>query len=87
MRIFLRTPLENRDGNAHIHTHKGETMDRSSRTWIKIIEADGWYRVRQKGSHIQFKHPTKTGRVTIIHPVKDMKPGTINSIKHQAGLK
>jgi predicted RNA binding protein YcfA (HicA-like mRNA interferase family) len=53
---------------------------------IKLIEADGWERVAIKGSHHQFKHPTKTGRVTIPHPKKDLPLGTVNSIKKQAGL-
>ena len=41
----------------------------------------------QAGSHKQFKHPTKPGRVTVIHPVKDMKIGTLKSIEKQSGLK
>ena len=44
--------------------------------------------VAQKGSHRQFKHPTKPGRVTIAgHPKDDLAPGTLNSILRQAGLK
>jgi predicted RNA binding protein YcfA (HicA-like mRNA interferase family) len=55
---------------------------------IKIIEADGWYLVITKGSHIQYKHPTKFGRVTIAgHPNDDLAPGTLNSILKQAKLK
>ncbi len=53
---------------------------------IKLIEADGWYRVAQKGSHVQFKHPTKSGRVTVAHPKRDVPAGTLHSIKKQAGL-
>jgi predicted RNA binding protein YcfA (HicA-like mRNA interferase family) len=46
---------------------------------IKIIEADGWYLVITKGSHRQYKHPTKFGRVTIAgHPNDDLAPGTLN---------
>lgn len=59
----------------------------SSRELIKKIEADGWYEVAQKGSHKQFKHAVKPGKVTIPHPVKDMPPGTVNSILKQAGLR
>ncbi|CUA82068.1 Predicted RNA binding protein YcfA, dsRBD-like fold, HicA-like mRNA interferase family [Gulbenkiania indica] len=59
----------------------------NSREAVKMIEADGWYLVRVTGSHHHFKHPTKAGIVTIPHPKKDLKPGTINSIKKQAGLK
>ena len=55
---------------------------------IKLIEADGWSEVRTKGSHRQFKHPTKPGRVTIAGQASDdLAPGTYNSILKQAGLK
>jgi predicted RNA binding protein YcfA (HicA-like mRNA interferase family) len=55
---------------------------------IKIIKADGWYPVVTKGSHRQYKHPTKPGRVTIAgHPSHDLAPGTLNSILKQAQLK
>lgn len=54
----------------------------------RIIEDDGWVMVAQKGSHRQYKHPTKPGRVTIAgHPKDDLAPGTLNSILRQAGLK
>jgi predicted RNA binding protein YcfA (HicA-like mRNA interferase family) len=55
---------------------------------IQIIEADGWYQVRSKGSHRQFKHATKSGRVTIAgKPSDDLAPKTFESILRQAGLK
>jgi predicted RNA binding protein YcfA (HicA-like mRNA interferase family) len=55
---------------------------------IKLIEADGWRKVTTKGSHRQFKHPSKTGRVTIAGRLSDdLAPGTYNSILKQAGLK
>ncbi len=55
---------------------------------IKLLEEDGWYRVNTKGSHRQYKHPTKLGRVTIAgHPNDDLAPGTLNSILKQSGLK
>jgi predicted RNA binding protein YcfA (HicA-like mRNA interferase family) len=55
---------------------------------IELIEADGWHLVATKGSHRQYKHPRKTGRVTIAgKPSHDLKPGTLNSILKQAGLK
>ena len=54
---------------------------------IKLIEVDGWYLVTTKGSHRQYKHPTKRGRVTIAgHPNDDLAPGTLNSIFKQAKL-
>lgn len=55
---------------------------------LRILEDDGWIMVAQKGSHRQYKHPTKTGRVTVAgHPKDDLAPGTLNSILWQAGLK
>ncbi len=55
---------------------------------IKLIEEAGWYQVAQKGSHRQFKHPVKLGRVTVAgHPSEDMAKGTFNNILKQAGLK
>jgi predicted RNA binding protein YcfA (HicA-like mRNA interferase family) len=55
---------------------------------IKLIEADGWYIVATKGSHRQYKHPKKPGRVTIAgHPGDDLAPGTLNSILKQAQIK
>jgi predicted RNA binding protein YcfA (HicA-like mRNA interferase family) len=52
---------------------------------IKLIEADGWYLAVTKGSHRQYKHSTKPGRVTIAgHPGDDLAPGTLNSILKQA---
>ncbi len=55
---------------------------------INRIEADGWYLVATRGSHRQFKHPVKPGRVTIAgKPSDDLAPGTAGSIMKQAGLK
>jgi predicted RNA binding protein YcfA (HicA-like mRNA interferase family) len=49
---------------------------------------DGWYLVATKGSHRQYKHPTKPGRVTIAgHPNDDIAPGTLNSVLKQARTK
>ena len=54
---------------------------------IKLIESDGWYQVRQKGSHRQFKHSFKTGLVTVAgHPSTHLAPKTVKSILKQAGL-
>ena len=55
---------------------------------IKLIEDDGWYLVRQKGSHKQYKHRTKKGLVTIAaHKMSDeIAKGTVNSILKQAQL-
>jgi predicted RNA binding protein YcfA (HicA-like mRNA interferase family) len=55
---------------------------------IRLIEEDGWSVVAIKGSHRQFKHPRKPGRVTIAgHPGDDLAPGTLNSVLKQAGLR
>jgi predicted RNA binding protein YcfA (HicA-like mRNA interferase family) len=54
---------------------------------MKLIEADGWYLVATRGSHRQYKHPAKPGRVTIAgHPADDLAPGTLNSVLKQAQL-
>ncbi|NOZ77554.1 MAG: type II toxin-antitoxin system HicA family toxin [Euryarchaeota archaeon] len=58
------------------------------RKLIKLIERDGWYLVRQKGSHRQYKHSLKSGLVTISGNLSDeVARGTLNSILKQAGLK
>ena len=55
---------------------------------IRMIEDDGWFLVETRGSHRQFTHQTKPGRVTIAgKPSDDLAPGTFNSILKQAGLK
>ena len=55
---------------------------------IRLIEDDGWFLVATRGSHRQYKHPTKQGRVTVADkPSDDLAPGTMNSILKQAGLK
>ena len=59
----------------------------SSRKIIKILQKDGWYIDSVAGSHHYFKHPKKTGKITVPHPKKDLKRGTVHSILKQAGLK
>ena len=55
---------------------------------IRLIEEDGWSLVATKGSHRQFKHRTKPGRLRIArHPGDDLAPGTLNSVFKQAGLR
>ena len=54
---------------------------------IRLLEGDGWAQVVQRGSHRQFRHPTKAGRVTVAgNPGHDMAAGTLASIMRQAGL-
>lgn len=59
----------------------------SSKEILKILLNDGWYEVNVVGSHHQFKHPTKSGRVTLKHPDKDIPMVTLKSIEKQSGLK
>jgi predicted RNA binding protein YcfA (HicA-like mRNA interferase family) len=57
---------------------------------IRMIEDNGWRLERTVGSHMQYRHPTKPGTVTIPGGGKlarEVPPGTLNSIKKQAGLK
>ncbi|MDN5360998.1 type II toxin-antitoxin system HicA family toxin [Moorella sp. Hama-1] len=58
----------------------------SSKEIIKILEQDGWVLRRVVGSHHHFQHPKKKGTVTVPHPRKDIKPGTVKSIFKQAGI-
>ena len=55
-------------------------MIRDSKELVKVLKNDGWYLVNTVGSHCQFKHNTKTGRVTLPHPKKYLPIGTIRSI-------
>jgi predicted RNA binding protein YcfA (HicA-like mRNA interferase family) len=57
-------------------------------TVIKLLQQDGWYLIRTKGSHRQYKHSSKIGLVTVPGKLSDeVAPGTLNSIFKQAGLK
>jgi predicted RNA binding protein YcfA (HicA-like mRNA interferase family) len=58
------------------------------RDLLRLLHEDGWALVRTRGSHQQFKHPTKPGLVTVAgKPSDDLAPGTLNSVLKQAGLK
>ena len=60
----------------------------NARQVLQALKADGWMEVRSKGSHLQLKHPSKPGLVTLPrHGARDLKPGTLASIERQAGLK
>jgi predicted RNA binding protein YcfA (HicA-like mRNA interferase family) len=56
-----------------------KSMD--SREVIKRIKADGWFQVAQESVHLQSKHSTKPGQVTVTHLVKDIPEGTLSSIR------
>lgn len=59
----------------------------TSKEVIRLLLADGWYEVNVVGSHRQYKHPTKPGRVTVKHPDKDIPRKTLDSIERQSGLR
>ena len=59
----------------------------SSREFLKMLIADGWYGVNVVGSHHQFKHPTQKGRVTVKHPDKVIPRPTLDNIERQSGLR
>ena len=55
---------------------------------LRLLQDDGWFLVATRGSHRQYKHPSKAGRVTVPgKPSDDLAAGTLNSILKQAGLK
>jgi predicted RNA binding protein YcfA (HicA-like mRNA interferase family) len=55
---------------------------------LRLLHDDGWYLVTTRGSHRQFKHPTKAGRITVPgKPSDDLAVGTLASIFKQAGLR
>lgn len=61
-------------------------MIRDSKRIIQMLEADGWYYVGTVGSHWQYKHSAKPGKVTVPHPRRDIPNGTVRSIEKQSGL-
>jgi predicted RNA binding protein YcfA (HicA-like mRNA interferase family) len=55
---------------------------------LRMLQDEGWYLIATRGSHRQYKHPEKPGRVTVAgKPSDDIAPGTLNSILKQSGLK
>ena len=55
---------------------------------IRLLEVEGWFLIASRGSHRQYKHPVRPGRVTVAgKPSDDLAPGTLNSILKQSGLK
>ena len=58
------------------------------RVLIRRLEAEGWYLARTRGSHRQFRHPSRPGTVTVAgKPSLEVPPGTLNAILKQSGLK
>ena len=67
---------------------RSDLDDMKVRDALRLLIDDGWFLVRTRGSHQQYKHPTKPGLVTVAgHPGDELAPGTLNSILKQAGLK
>jgi predicted RNA binding protein YcfA (HicA-like mRNA interferase family) len=60
-------------------------MPCSSREVIARLKKEGWVKVNQRGSHTQWKHPDRPGRVTVPHPKRELAAGTLRSIGRQAG--
>lgn len=55
---------------------------------IRVLEDEGWFLIATRGSHRQYKHSVRPGRVTVAgKPSDDLAPGTLNSILKQSGLK
>ena len=55
---------------------------------LRLLKKDGWYGVRQSGSHVIVKHPTKQGSIPVpFHGSKEVKKGLLNAILKQAGIK
>lgn len=55
---------------------------------IRLLEQNGWQLAGQRGSHRQYRHPTKPGKVTVAgNPSTDVPPGTLGNIFKQAGLR
>jgi predicted RNA binding protein YcfA (HicA-like mRNA interferase family) len=59
---------------------------KSSSEILRELRADGWQVVRQNGSHVQLRHGTKAGLVTVPNPRKDLPIGTLRSIEKQSGV-
>jgi predicted RNA binding protein YcfA (HicA-like mRNA interferase family) len=70
-----------------LHSCPHQRIGHENAEVIAVLESEGWRQVAQKGSHVQFKHPSRPGRVTVPHPSKDLKIGTLKSIERQPGLK
>jgi predicted RNA binding protein YcfA (HicA-like mRNA interferase family) len=62
-------------------------MSLSSREVLKTLKAAGFEIVGQRGSHVQLKHPSRAGRVTVPHPKAELPIGTVASIERQCGIK
>jgi predicted RNA binding protein YcfA (HicA-like mRNA interferase family) len=81
---MVRQGRRNRQRNA---PHAWYNQGMKVRDVIRLLEQDGWARIAQKGSHRQFRHPTKPGKVTVAGKMSDEVPrGTLRNLLRQAGL-
>lgn len=88
-KLFRPPPGHEESGSRNNGPERGGNKNQpvKVRDVIKLIEADGWYFLRQRGSHRQYRHATKPGKVTIAgKPSEEMAPGTLGSIFRQAGI-
>ena len=69
----------------YIDTQQEWVLERKSKRLIRMLQQDGWVHVATEGSHWQFSHPAKPGRVTIPHPNKDIRRPAVASIYRPAG--
>ncbi|MSP02060.1 MAG: addiction module toxin, HicA family [Acetobacteraceae bacterium] len=58
----------------------------SSREIIRLLQLAGWVNIATRGSHRQFTHGSRPGRVTVPHPERDLPIGTVRSIEKQSGV-
>jgi predicted RNA binding protein YcfA (HicA-like mRNA interferase family) len=73
---------------ACLESNVGFACTMKVREVLRLLRDDGWLAVATRGSHVQLKHPTKPGRVTVAgHPNDDLAPGTLRSILVRADLK
>jgi predicted RNA binding protein YcfA (HicA-like mRNA interferase family) len=84
----LRPELQNGPARIDVSWQNGYFQGVKVREAITLVQTDGWYLARTRGSHRHFKHPKKPGIVTIAgHLNVDIPRGTLNSVLKQAGLK
>ncbi|HEY6440446.1 MAG TPA: type II toxin-antitoxin system HicA family toxin [Acetobacteraceae bacterium] len=78
--LFIHTSLHTKLKSVYL-------LGVNTRDVIRMIERAGWVHVASRGSHWQFTHPVRPGRVTVPHPKRDVPIGTLRSIERQAGVK
>ncbi len=70
-----------------LYSNKNVTFVIKCKKLIRVLQKDGWYQVRSKGSHLRFKHPQKEGHVTVpFHGSSELSTGTFYSIIKQAQI-